>query len=1245
MHNDAVDLFWQVWGDGWKGSLDQLDATLTIPAGVPEGSERIWGHPASVGGTVQRDGRKITLAATGIPRNQFVELRTLLPRTRAGAPTMPGAQVVDDDAFSRIVSEEQADFDNSAAGFRKLQRVLDNRPLVALAVALAGLAAAIVLYGLAWLLYGREPEGEDSAVTYFPEPPDDAPPAVALALTNQGNAGPGDGDALAATLLDLIVRGRFKTRVGDGEHGPDLLLEQGDPSIALADHETPVVAIVESVLKDEPIPLSELGHRLGELSASQRTSNASRKSHFVSARGRLIKAERKQFRVPRADAIARLLAFVVFGLGVLAIIIGAAQYASHPAWNPLKWILIGGVVATFGFLVLTAPRSLWVSTRRESLPRIARWEAFRRYLEELPRLSDESPITLGTWEKLLVYATAFGCAERVAEAARLRVGEVGDGGLGRRHVGRAAVRPLVELRDGGRQRARTGLLDVALQQPRQSGVGRCDRALVVQLGRRWRLLRRRRRRGRRRRWRRRLVGGEGPRPARGEVDDRLRAVGCVAADVGAGGIELPLLQQRVEDAEVRRRIEPGAGHPLPVAGVGGQVSVDQVPPEPPLAAAPVDQQVLDEEAGADHPHPVRHEPLGRQLPHAGVDQPVARLATAPGLEVAVVVAPRDPLEPRVDRAFREVQGACAGRTGTSRATGAPPATWPPRRRPRARQAPRRHDTEVQQRREARRRRLILEIVAAPRVRAKPAGGERRDGGGRLPDARRPRDADAGRRRALVGRVGARPPDQLVRHADVVGVEHQALGRAPPRRGRRRRGERREVLSRVDRDARRRRGVRGARLLAAPVSTSRASTASRRDSGRGRRGLGRSARAARAAAAASRTKSGGPVGSVRPRGLQHGVVVEPQVAPEPGDDGFHASDFALSWGGPTTPIKVSMHWTAPALAALLLLALPLTATAHDCATDGAVMLPGAAMAELRGASPVIDAEPVTNCTGLTLAYGGGDDDLTLIGGSGTTAGLATLSVTLADGADTVHHGADTLPALTLAGGSGPRDEVDASARGTRVVLDESAGRRSAASSGSPAATVADVLVGDDGPNVLDGGSGDHVLVGRLGDGGPPRAASASTRCPLRGRVGRDGEPARAGRERRRRSGRYRESDRIGHNDGPTGDGAGNHLERRAATTARTAASATTCRTAAGRETAGSASPAAMHARHRLGPCDGQGTDLLQRIEDLTVFLRRHLTPIAAPTGAAWQALARLCRREALWHDQLEGRCGARHDSGA
>src|SRR6185503_3793825 len=217
------------------------------------------------------------------------------------------------------VRAEQADFAASASDFKKLKRVLDNRPLVALAVVLAGLAAAIIFYGFAFLRYGREPEGADGGVTYVPEPPDDAPPAVALALTNQGNPGPGDDDALAATLLDLIVRGRFKTRVVDDERGrPDLLLEEGDTAIELAKHEAPVVAIVESVLKpDEPVRLSELGTKLKGLSDSKRTSNASRKSNFVNQRGRLIRAEQKQFRLPRARFLSRTIAVIVFGISVV----------------------------------------------------------------------------------------------------------------------------------------------------------------------------------------------------------------------------------------------------------------------------------------------------------------------------------------------------------------------------------------------------------------------------------------------------------------------------------------------------------------------------------------------------------------------------------------------------------------------------------------------------------------------------------------------------------------------------------------------------------------------------------------------------------------------------------------------------------------------------------------------------------------------------------------------------------------
>ena len=175
----------------------------------------------------------------------------------------------------------------------------------------------------------------------------------------------------------------------------------------------------------------------------------------------------------------------------------------------------------------------------------------------------------------------------------------------------------------------------------------------------------------------------------------------------------------------------------------------------------------------------------------------------------------------------------------------------------------------------------------------------------------------------------------------------------------------------------------------------------------------------------------------------------------------------------------MHRSAPALAALLLLAAPIGASAHDCATDGTTKpLSGSHVLDLRGDAPLIDAEPVTGCTGLTISFDAGDDDLTVIGGNGSTGGLATLAVAFAGGADVLRLGTGRLPVLTLTGGTG-RDQIDASARTTGITLDESAGRLS----GFETLTGGDgddVLVGDDGDNVLDGGAGDDLLVGRLGD---------------------------------------------------------------------------------------------------------------------------------------------------------------------
>ena len=200
-YDDVVDVNLKVWGDQWKQRLGQLTATQTAPAPA----ERAWGHPVSVRGDVTIDGNLVQLRAIDIPAEQFVELRTLIPRS--GFTSTAGMQVRSGPALESIAQEEQED----AAAYERDRKRLDDalasplRPLLVL-LALAFLPALAVV-ALVWWLWGRE-RGSGYDREYEQEPPTDTEPALVPPLLSQGGAA--GSLEFTATLFDLIRRGRYK---------------------------------------------------------------------------------------------------------------------------------------------------------------------------------------------------------------------------------------------------------------------------------------------------------------------------------------------------------------------------------------------------------------------------------------------------------------------------------------------------------------------------------------------------------------------------------------------------------------------------------------------------------------------------------------------------------------------------------------------------------------------------------------------------------------------------------------------------------------------------------------------------------------------------------------------------------------------------------------------------------------------------------------------------------------------------
>ena len=411
-------------------------------------------------------------------------LRVLYPPSVL-APNAPYARRVHDDVLAATIAREQRR--RRPRGARPA-RAARTRSTTRWAWILAACALALVpaglLGGFAYWRFGRE-HATGTAPEYVHEPPDDLPAALVPSLLAQRVVA--GGDQLAATLFELVRRGRFTmthvTREESSFAGlrhkeiDDVDLARGDESIELAVVEKPVAADLRQA------------HRARARSRSRRSRRPSRtcrprdREWFHGRSEAFESAVRNQARQrvfwSGHGMLVKWLSFVAFllvgrrpawSLGI----VGPRRPAAHPP-RPRHHGGRRGARAERARRAAAAGAACGAGAAPTLQASAEQWEGFRRYLDDFPRLAEKPADTLPLWERYLIYGIAFGIAERVLEAAKVSFPAIADSSV---YVP-GAVRPLVQ-----RLQLR--------ERPRR----RVPLALERELGRRrrGRLLRRRRRR-------------------------------------------------------------------------------------------------------------------------------------------------------------------------------------------------------------------------------------------------------------------------------------------------------------------------------------------------------------------------------------------------------------------------------------------------------------------------------------------------------------------------------------------------------------------------------------------------------------------------------------------------------------------------------------------------------------------------------------------------------------------------------
>ncbi len=420
-YDDVVDVNLKVWGDQWDEQLARLEAVENAPGKILRG----WGKPVWVRGDVELSGNRATLRAVSVPARQFVELRTLV--TRDAFTSTTGMTVRRGNAIDRIVAEELAD----AEAYQQDQDRIDDwisHPLrTAGALAALALLPALAVIGIVFWIFGRERRtGYDRE--YEQEPPSDTPPALVPVLLRQG--GEAGSYEFTATLFDLIRRGVYKAEPTTTERPiwaglrsetvADLEL-----SLGVRDELTPwedkVADVVDAVLDGGSERLSRFRDEIED----ERESMAKRFQSFQSAVGKEVE-RRGWFR--SVGGLALAVAIVAFGVagGVLGWFALDGWRTVYPRFSDVVLVALAGCLlagAALLFATLLFARRVWRRRRKTGQLEAERWEAFRRYLTDFPRLHEAPPATLELWERYLVYGIAFGIAERVLQGAQLHMPE------------------------------------------------------------------------------------------------------------------------------------------------------------------------------------------------------------------------------------------------------------------------------------------------------------------------------------------------------------------------------------------------------------------------------------------------------------------------------------------------------------------------------------------------------------------------------------------------------------------------------------------------------------------------------------------------------------------------------------------------------------------------------------------------------------------------------------------------------
>lgn len=420
-YDDCTVYFQKFLSESNETKIAQITVGIQLPDGVSPENTQIFGHGPAYGELYfdPDNPARVNMLVDDIESGRYVEARFLLPKGILPAATRRQGRV-----YNEILHEELA-----AAAKTDREMLIGRISFVlALVLVLLLLAATVFLRLKHKAHYSRLKPAASPA--YLRQVPSALPPVIAARLHAFYKRPPDKAGLISLCLLDLISRRvlAVNTRLEGRKEVVYLTRQPGEHS--LLDCERPIMNFLFNDVASGRDYLT-----LRELRRYCRAQRHYREiTHLLNSFGSKCDslwnkygfAEKQRNQVPRSLLALRAAAAIAGGGGLFLLF-----FLFFPALSAAAWTLLAGGAAVFFLNLIFCSKKRLLTQRGED--ELALWQALRRFFNDLTAFEEKELPEIGLWEKLLVYASALGVADKVLSQLQIRYPQLNDPYYMRQH--------------------------------------------------------------------------------------------------------------------------------------------------------------------------------------------------------------------------------------------------------------------------------------------------------------------------------------------------------------------------------------------------------------------------------------------------------------------------------------------------------------------------------------------------------------------------------------------------------------------------------------------------------------------------------------------------------------------------------------------------------------------------------------------------------------------------------------------